>query len=247
MVRRLLIRGMLAGFIAGLLAFGFARVFGEPHLERAITFENQMEAAKSHASGHRHADAVTAETVSRSVQAGIGLFTGIVVHATAIGGLFALVFAVANGRAATVGPRAMAAILGGAGFVSVYLVPTLKYPASPPAVGDPGTIGPRTALFFIMLGISVAATIGAAMLRRWLAQRQDGWTASLTTAATWLAVVTVAFLVLPAVNEVPDHFPADLLWQFRVAAVGIQVVLWAALGLLFGALAERAGKRLTRA
>ena len=33
MVRALLIRGMLAGFVAGLLVFGFGRVFGEPPVD----------------------------------------------------------------------------------------------------------------------------------------------------------------------------------------------------------------------
>ncbi len=44
---------------------------------------------------------------------------------------------------------------------------------------------------------------------------------------------------LPAVNEVPEGFPADLLWNFRVAAIGIQAILWTGIGLGFGALAER--------
>ena len=51
-------------------------------------------------------------------------------------------------------------------------------------------------------------------------------------------------LVLPSINEVPDGFPPALLWQFRIAAIGTQAVLWTALGLLFGVFAER---RLVRA
>jgi hypothetical protein len=30
-----------------------------------------------------------------------------------------------------------------------------------------------------------------------------------------------------------------VLWKFRVAAIGMQVILWTTIGLLFGALAER--------
>ena len=62
MVKSLLIRGMIAGAIAGVLAFGFAQIFGEPEIEYAIAFEEQMaakesgtrllaEAAHHHASG----------------------------------------------------------------------------------------------------------------------------------------------------------------------------------------------------
>ncbi len=271
MVRTLLVRGMLCGIVAGVLAFGFGRVFGEPQVDRAIAFESRMEAAKaqdaeggeakaghSHETGQSgmgmsgmgmsgmddHHEAAEPELVSRKVQAGLGLFTGVVVYCTAFGGLFALVFAFANGRAAELGPRAMAALLAGAGFVAVYLVPSLKYPANPPAVGEPETIGYRTALFFIMLAISVAAMVGAAILRRRLAARHGGWFAALTAAAVYLVVVAGAQLVLPSINEVPEQFPAATLWQFRIASLGMQVVLWATIGLLFGFLTEReAGRR----
>jgi hypothetical protein len=45
---------------------------------------------------------------------------------------------------------------------------------------------------------------------------------------------------LPAINEVPDQFSAAVLWRFRVASLGIHAVLWTTIGLLFGALTERA-------
>lgn len=47
MMRALLIRGMLVGILAGVLAFGVARIFGEPQVDRAIAFEEQMDAAKA--------------------------------------------------------------------------------------------------------------------------------------------------------------------------------------------------------
>ena len=66
-------------------------------------------------------------------------------YGLALGGLFALAFAFAYGRVARASPRATALWLAAAAFVVVYLVPFLKYPANPPAVGDPDTIGRRTA------------------------------------------------------------------------------------------------------
>ncbi len=48
--------------------------------------------------------------------------------------------------------------------------------------------------------------------------------------------MTAVALVLPAVNEVPDQFPAVVLWNFRIASLGAQFIMWATLGLLFGAL-----------
>src|SRR5271154_6565699 len=119
MVRTLLIRGMVVGIVAGLLAFGFAKVFGEPQVDRAIAFETKMDQAKG--------EAPEPELVSRHVQSTIGLLTGVLVYGTAIGGLFALVFAYASGRVGRIGPRGLAALLALAGFVAIILVPGLKY------------------------------------------------------------------------------------------------------------------------
>ncbi len=243
MVRTLLIRGMLVGLLAGVLVFGFGKVFGEPQVDRAIGFETAMDEAKAKAEEARgiHAEPEP-ELVSRSVQAGVGLFTGVMVYATAFGGLFALVFAVADRRAVDAGPRAASALLAGAGFVAVYVVPDLKYPANPPSVGEPETIGQRTALYFIMLAVSVAAMVGAAMLRRRLAARHGGWNAALVACGSYVAAVVLAGFILPAIDEVPDDFPAVVLWHFRVASFGMQLVLWTVLGLVFGALTEHASR-----
>jgi len=37
--------------------------------------------------------------------------------------------------------------------------------------------------------------------------------------ACYIAIIIAAGLVLPAVNEVPDEFPAVVLWKFRIAAL----------------------------
>jgi len=39
---------------------------------------------------------------------------------------------------------------------------------------------------------------------------------------------------------VPEEFPAAVLWKFRIASLGAQFIMWATLGLLFGALTQRA-------
>jgi predicted cobalt transporter CbtA len=248
MTRELLVRGMLVGLVAGLLSFGFLRVFGEPQVDRAIAFESQMDEAKAQAVVDAAAAKGTVvskempepELVSRSVQAGIGLLTGVAVYSAAFGGLFALAFAFVYGRMGKYGPRATAALLGAAGFVAVYLVPNLKYPANPPAVGEPETIQIRTTLYFTMIVVSLAAMLGSAMLRNRLVARHGAWNASLIAGALYLAVLIVVSVALPSVNEVPEQFPAVVLWQFRTASIGAQLILWMTLGLGFGALAERA-------
>jgi Probable cobalt transporter subunit (CbtA) len=267
MVRSLLIRGMIAGLIAGILAFGFARVFGEPQVDRAIAFEEQMDKAKeekaaqqmlSSATGSSassgsmstandgsmagmnmsHADAEP-ELVSRAVQSGIGLFTGVVVYGTAFGGLFALVFAYAYGRMSNLSPRATAALLAGAAFLALVIVPDIKYPANPPAVGNPDTIGERTGFFLVMILATIAAMIIAGKIARHMAEQLGGWNAALLGGAIFIALVVIVQLLLPTINEVPEGFPATVLWRFRITSIGIEAILWTTIGLVFGALAQK--------
>ena len=156
MTGQLLLRGMIVGLIAGLFAFGFARVFGEPPVDAAIAFEEQMSQAANAASGMT--EAAEPELVSRVTQAGIGLFTGIMTYSAAIGGLFALVFAFAYGRLGKLGPRGTAALLAVACFIAVIAVPALKYPANPPATGNPATSCSRPGVSAAMVRIEPGAT-----------------------------------------------------------------------------------------
>lgn len=248
MAGTLLVRGMLVGVLAGLLCFAFLKLVGEPQVDRAIAFETQLDDAKARAA----AQALTAkglpapkeepepELVSRRVQAGIGLFTGVMLYSVAFGGLFALTFALAYGRMGDFDPRSTAALIAALGLVAVYIVPSLKYPASPPSVGDAATIGMRTALYFSMIAISLAAMIAAGMLRLRLLARHGPWNAFLIAAGAYVIVVVGVGLVLPSIDEVPAEFPAVVLWRFRIAALGAQVIMWMTLGLVFGALTERA-------
>jgi predicted cobalt transporter CbtA len=250
MVRILLVRGMLVGIVAGLLCFTFLKLYGEPQVDRAIAFETQLDKAKAagaNGAGMPNMDMSKEdepELVSREVQAGLGLLTGVVVYSTAFGGLFALAFAFTYRRVAgALSPQSTSALLAALGFVAVYLVPSLKYPANPPAVGSPETIGIRTALYFTMMAISIAAMVAATAIKRPLMARFGNWNAALLVAALYLVLVWIAGLLLPSVNEVPDAFPAAVLWNFRLASMGAQLIMWATLGLLFGALTQRSLSR----
>src|SRR5690349_10198283 len=147
MLGKLLWRGLVAGLLAGLVGFGIARWIGEPQVDRAIAFEDYTDAL------HPAPDAgpPQAPLVSRSEQRSSGLATGAIIFGVAIGGIFALVFAVGLGRMGTHTVRGTAALLGLLGFVAVYLTPFLKYPANPPSVGDDDTIGRRTGWFLAIM------------------------------------------------------------------------------------------------
>jgi broad specificity phosphatase PhoE len=178
----LLWRGMIVGFVAALLSFGLLKLVGEPAVDRAIAFESAMDDAKAKA---EHDVAVARgenpppyeeepELVSRPVQAGIGLFTGVSVYSIAFGGLFALAFAVCYGRIGDWSPRVTAAIVALCGFIAVYAVPIIKYPANPPSIGNPDTISLRTAIYFGMILLSLGAMIAAWNVRNRLIDQFGG-------------------------------------------------------------------------
>jgi len=228
MMRTLLVRGMLSGLVAGLLALVFAHIFGEPSVVSAIGFESAAQAATG--------ETPEPELVSREVQSTIGLATAVVVYAVAFGGLFSLAFAVAYGRIGRLSARATAAVLALGGYLVVFVVPFLKYPANPPAVGNHDTISQRTGWYLAMVVASVLLAVAAAYLGQRLTSRLGAWNATLTASAVFIVTVALVQFLLPTINEVPDVFPATVLWDFRVASLGTQLVMWATIGLVFGAL-----------
>ncbi|MFJ5553351.1 CbtA family protein [Streptomyces sp. NPDC093225] len=233
-VRALLVRGMLAGLVAGVLSWLVSYFLGESKVDAAIAFEEAHEAAAA-GGAHEHAE----ELVSRTMQATAGLGTAVGLFSIALGGIAALVFCFVLGRIGRFGVRATAALTAGGAFVAVSLVPFLKYPANPPAVGDPDTVGKRTTLYVLMIVLSLLLSAGAVILGRRLAPRLGNWNASVVAGAVFVVAIGLAFAFLPAVNEVPADFPATLIWQFRMVSLAIQATMWTAFGLVFGVLAER--------
>ena len=231
MVRALLVRGMAVGVLAGVLAFAFALVVGEPQVEAAIAFE-ELAAART-------GDRAEAEVVSRGTQRTLGLLLGTVAIGVALGGLFALVYAYAYGRTRVTGARPMAAALAAVAFATITLVPFTKYPANPPAVGDPATLDERTLLSFAMIAITGCALLAAVRVHAKARRRLGSWNAAVVAGAGFLALIVVAQLILPAVQETPPGFPADVLYDFRLASLGTNAILWLVIGLGFGAAAER--------
>jgi predicted cobalt transporter CbtA len=231
MTRILLVRGMLAGVVAGLLVFALARWIGEPQVERAIAFETSMDQAKG--------EAPEPEIVSRKIQNTLGLLTATVVDGIAMGGIFALVFAFALGRMPVTDPRTLSALLAGLGFVTIAVIPALKYPANPPSVGNPETIGVRTAAFFLLILFSVVAMLLAVRIERRFHDRFGVWNALLVAAAFFVVAIGIASHFLPNFDEVPTGFPVTLMWKFRVAALEMQLLLWSVLGFFFGWFADR--------
>ncbi|CAG6396963.1 CbtA family protein [Streptomyces cocklensis] len=267
MEKKLILRGILAGAAAGLLAFLFARIFAEPQISKAIDYESGRDAAQAaldKAAG-LPAAAADPDLFSRTVQADVGIGAGMIVFGMAMGALFAVAYAVCLGRVGALRARSLALLVAGGGFLGMYLVPFLKYPANPPAIGHEDTIRARSGLYLLMVVLSVAFLVAAAWLGRRLQPRVGNWNATLLAAGAFVVAIGAVMLVLPSVGHLAynkEHFgnhatetplpltdghgrivypgfPADVLFSFRCYSVAAQLLLWSAIGLVFAPLAER--------
>lgn len=249
MEKAIIWRGILAGALAGVLAFVWAKIFIEPIIGRAIDFEDgtaaahqAMEAAAGH--GHSHGDG--GELFSRGIQSNIGMGLGVLVFSIAMGALFAVVFCVAHGRI-DVSVRALSVLVAGGMLISLWIVPALKYPPSPPATSLDETIKQRALLYLLLMLLSAALLAAAVYLGSSLAPKLGAWNATLAAGAGYIVAVAVVMLVLPGIDEVPGPitdragtivfpgFPAGDLYEFRLYSMATQVIIWTTIGLVSAA------------
>jgi hypothetical protein len=266
MEKRLILRGVLAGAVGGLLAFVFARIFAEPQIQRAIDYESGRDAAQAaldRAAG-LPVPADGPDIFSRTIQAEVGIGVALIFFGMAMGALFAVAYCVCLGRTGRLRARPLAMLVAAGGFLGIYLVPFVKYPANPPAVGHPDTIRQRGLLYLLLVGCSVALLVLTVWLGRRLRARLGNWNASLIAGGVFIVAAGIVMAVLPPLGHLaanhsygnqltetpqpltdPDGrivypgFPADVLFSFRLYSVAAQLLLWTAIGLVFGPMAAR--------
>jgi hypothetical protein len=199
---RVILRGALAGFGAGVLGFIFARIFAEPIIDKAIAYESGRDAilAKlNHAAG-RPITPDGPEIFSRHIQSTIGIATGIIAFSTAMGALVAVTYLVLHGRF-RIRPRNLAWAIAGFGFLGVYLLPFVKYPANPPAVGHTFTVDTRGQLYLTMVASSLILLALAVYLGRKLRRRFGALGATVMAGLAFLVVFSVLIGVLPSLGN----------------------------------------------
>ena len=228
-------RGVLAGAVGGLLAGAFGFGLAEPLMDRAVRLEAaRTAAADARARAAGQAVAHHAEVFSRSTQH-VGFVVATLATGVALGVLFGILYAVLHRNGPDPDPWRGATSLATAAWFGVFLVPFLRYPANPPGVGDPDTLGLRTNAYLSVLVIGVVGAVLA--VRVW---RRPAVRASLRELAVAAVVVTTVALTFLLPGN-PDRLdvPAGLLWEFRLLALATSTLLWAGLGAAYGLLGER--------
>lgn len=234
-MRRIVRDGALAGLAGGAALALVLLLLGEETIGRAIALE-QGEGD---------------EMFSRGTQQ-VGGVLAALVWGAALGVVFAVAFALLRRRLASSSDWRAATGLAALGFLTVTLVPFLKYPANPPGVGDPDSVGRRTALYLLMLAWSGLSTAAAWSAGRRFAAR-PGLAEHVRVPAVvvvYVALVAVGLAGLPGSGD-PVTAPAALVWRFRLASLAGTLAFWAVCGVAFGwlrlAAAGRSPLSLSRA
>jgi hypothetical protein len=199
---RVILRGALAGAVAGVLGFVFEHIFAEPVITKSIDYEYGRDAiltALNHAA-RRPFSISDPEIFTRATQSTIGAATGIIGFSVAMGALVAVVYLVLHGRFA-IRPRNLAWAIAGFGFLGVYLLPFVKYPANPPAIGHPFTIHTRGQLYLVMVLGSLIMLGLAVLLGRKLAPRFGAVGAVVMAGVAFLIAYSILIGVLPSLGD----------------------------------------------
>lgn len=200
-----LYRGALAGAAGGAATALFVGLVTEAPLEAALRFEEAIGLA---------APPGDDELVSRGAQV-LGGMVSAVLLGILLGLIVGVVTAALHHRLTGRNEFERVAKVALGGFVAVTLLPALKYPANPPAVGSSDTVGDRSAQYMLLVLASVIVVYAAWRLWGWLTDR--GWDAAprfLAAASAFVAMVVVLLLAWPAspdAVEPPDNEGAPAL------------------------------------
>ncbi len=222
-------RALVAGLVAGVLAALYLWVVVEPTVDEAIALEEAAAAAAPDAAADDEEPLFT-----RSEQVGGGMLAG-VIFASLLSVVFGTVYASVRHRIAAASDFSRAVLLAAVAFGTTALLPALKYPANPPAVGDPDTVDQRTIQYTLIIVFGILVAVLLAKLSGRLRERCDDPTRIVVLTATAAIVYGAALALFPASpDSIAPSVPARLIWEFRVQSLGGLALVWGALGLGLG-------------
>jgi predicted cobalt transporter CbtA len=215
-----ILTGAIAGTILSFINLGIV----EPLIDQAIGIENQNAAAAGEIIDP------TEYNNYRLWQKGGEIAAGTILGMS-IGALFGIVFAYSRSSIPASSNKKKALILAGIMWLVLFLIPALKYPANPPAVGDPETIYYRQSLYIAYLALSGFAALGLAFLYRKMGTIQAK---KVIVPAMYTVIMIGAYLAMPP-NPDAISAPMDLVMGFRIASAFTMSIFWALLGIILGA------------
>jgi predicted cobalt transporter CbtA len=214
-----LLSGAIAGTILGILN----QAIVEPYIEQAITLENE----KANTEG-KIINPVEFNSY-RLWQKG-GEIAGGTILGTSIAALFGIVFAYSRKSVPGSNNKKKALILAGVMWLVIFLVPALKYPSNPPAVGDPETIYYRQSLYIAYLAISGFAALGVAFIYRKMGAIRSK---KVIASAIYVVIMIAAHLAMPS-NPDTITAPMYLVTGFRIVSALTMSTFWGIMAIMLG-------------
>jgi len=214
---------LLSGIIAGVILAGVNYFVAEPFIDQAIG----IEVDNSIASGEV-VDFV--ELSSYRVWQKEGTFAAGAFLGLTYGAILGIVYVISRKYLPSSDDRKKALILAAIMCLSLYVVPFIKYPANPPAVGDPETIGLRDSLYTNYQLASGLIALGVSILMYKL--RRIGYS-KYVIIVIYLGLVASIYAIFPA-NPDEITAPMDLVNAFRAVTFGTMVMFYLVLGIIFG-------------
>ena len=223
---------LLSGAIAGTILGVLNQALVEPYIDRAISIETQNDIKEGEV-------VYPVELQNYRLWQKAGEIAAGAILGTSLGALFGIVFVYSRSLLLHSDSNVKKAlILAGIMWFVLFLIPALKYPANPPAVGDPDTIYYRESLYIGLLAISGFSALGLALLYRMLGNRTNNKNRIIIVPVIYAAIMVGAFLVLPP-NPDKITVPVDLVQGFRIASAFTMTIFWGLLGITLGAFWDR--------
>ncbi len=201
----LLLRGLAAGAAGGAVAALFVRFVTETQIGFALQFEEAAGLGTGPAEAARF---------SRDTQHWGGM-AATLLYGIVLGLVLGLAVAALHHRIAARNEFGRAARIATGAFVALVLIPGLKYPPNPPAVGDPDSITQRTSDYLLLVGASVVVVFVAFFAWQWFADRgSEGATRFLAVGGGLVAVVAALYAIWPPSPDAvvpPDNEAAPAL------------------------------------
>ncbi|MGI0034670.1 MAG: CbtA family protein [Nitrososphaera sp.] len=214
---------LLSGAIAGAILATINQGLVEPFIDRAIDIENQNAIAAGEIFDPLEYDNYRIWQKGGEIAAGTIL-------GTSIAALFGVVFAFSRSSLPGSNNKRKALILAGIMWFVLFLIPALKYPANPPAVGDPETIYYRQSLYIAYLVISGLAALGLAFLYRKMGKVQAK---KVIVPAVYSVIMIGAYLAMPP-NPDAITAPMDLVIGFRIVSALTMSMFWGIMAVILG-------------
>jgi predicted cobalt transporter CbtA len=214
---------LLSGIIAGVILAGVNYFVAEPFIDQAIG----IEVNNSIASG----EVVDFDELSSyRVWQKEGTFVAGAFLGLTYGAILGIIYVISRKYLPSSSDRKKALILAAIMCLSLYIVPFIKYPANPPGVGDPETIGLRDSLYTIYQLASGLIALGVSIL---MYKLQRISYIKYVIPVFYLGLVASIYAVFPA-NPDEITAPMDLVNAFRAVTFGTMVMFYLVLGTIFG-------------